>query len=158
MSKRTMDTLPDTTPVRFTVKNLVAEEMKLEIGPGMITLGDLRCAITRRWDLPLELQRMVCSGRRYDRDYSNETPLTQVLRGTSQEDGHERIIFLQWMRGDDYVAVYRGGLIEKSELAATKRRIESQGQAFEAVTMRAWIVIFRRMKEVLQPDRSEEAD
>ena len=88
--------------IRFTLKDLSAREIFLEVGEGMNTLGDVRHHLLTEWSIPMESQQLVCAGRTYTADdYDDTTPLTRVLSGTSQGHMQERILWVCWICDKD---------------------------------------------------------
>ena len=130
--------------MRFVVKNLAAEELVLVTGPDMMTLGDIRRATRVRWHLPNHLQRLICSGREYVH-HPDSHSIADVLRGTVEGPNQERIIWLVWMREQDYACVGRGGLFLEDQLPQKRRLMEERGDVpFEYVTLRAFVALDSR--------------
>ena len=130
--------------MRFTLKNLAAEETYLSVSNHLQTLGDLRRFVTRTFNVPMELQRYVCSGRTTDRHEPDSLALTHMLRGTEEGPNQERIIWLLWMRDDDYYPIYQGRIILRTELDQKRELAMSRNQRFEYITLAAWVILFRR--------------
>ncbi len=107
---------------RFTLKNLAAEEFSYEIGPDMNILGHLRKRIHAIFGIPFHLQRYVVSGRSY-RHHDDDIPLTTMLKDTVEGESQERIIWLIWMRQNDYILPRRGGMFLESEHDAKREAI-----------------------------------
>jgi len=117
----------------FIVKNLAAEELHLNTG-SVRSLGDLRLEVRVRWNLPFHEQRMVCAGRSSD-GRSDSYPMSCLLRGT--ENHEERIVWLLWMRDEDYCLLDGGCLFMRNMFAAKRLWCEERGVPFDPVTLRS---------------------
>ena len=62
----------------FLVKNLQAEELRLQISPSLGDLGELQECCCRECNVPLHLAQFVCSGHTHGVDRDTER-LTNVL-------------------------------------------------------------------------------
>lgn len=132
-----------TMTLHFTVKNLAAEELRLHTSESMVTLSDLRRAVEEHWGLPAELQRFVCSGRNYWR-HDGATPLSSVLDGTSDGPDRERLIWLMWMRKEDYTCAPDGGMFLQSEYEAKQALYQTRNKPFHPVTLGRFLALHTR--------------
>ena len=136
----------------FILKNLVAEETELVVGPGMSTLGDLRSHVSRHHSVPERLQRMVVGGRTYDYHYTNDFPILRMLPSEPHE--YKPIVWLMRARDDDLVAVYTGGIFLESDRATKEALARRRNRPFETITVRAYRTMFNRFRG-LHPEMSD---
>ena len=132
----------------FVVKNLAAEETHMTIEQGMRTLGDLREYIEEYMDLPISMQHLVSDGKSLD-TWPHETLIQGCLPQTTE---FAPIVWLLWMRDNDYISIYRGGLFLESEADQKFERHRQHdtgrpcppGREFHAIRIREYKTISRR--------------
>ena len=88
----------------FVVKNLRAEELRLQISPSLGDLGELRERCCREWNVSQHLAHFTCSGCIYGVD-RNAVRLTEVLAGAREGPSQERLVLLLWVGADNYLLV-----------------------------------------------------
>ena len=134
----------------FTVKNLVADELRLTIGEErygikLLTLGDLREVVLREFDVPVYLQNFIHGGSQYGIHNSDDIKLETILGGSSWErfehPEYEVYVWLLWMRGYDYYNIRDRNLIMRDNLTRKQEEAQRQGRPFEAVTLDGYLSI-----------------
>ena len=85
----------------FLVKNLRAEELRLQISPSLGDLGELQECCCRECNVPLHLAQFVCSGHTHGVDRDTER-LTNVLACVREGLNQEHLVWLLWVGADDY--------------------------------------------------------
>lgn len=93
--------------MKFTVRNLAAEERVYVVSEGMETLGQLRAALERDFGMPRRTVVLCCAGRRYTEDgYGDEYLLEEVVGrltdGVVGGEHWERVVHLCWHGRKDY--------------------------------------------------------
>ena len=144
--------------LRFVAKTLAAEETELVTGEGMMSLGDLREVVRMRLLVPEYLQRCSVSGRSYGPSAADDMPLAELLRGLRGGVDQERHVWLLWMRDNDCIAVFGGGMFLENELERKRARMQALQPRveFEYLTLRAHKFVARRAVQLHEECTSQE--
>ena len=122
---------------QFILKNCAAEETTLIILEGMRTLSDLRTYVRRQKQVPIPLQQYIVRGRDYQPQHDGSIPIASMLPETTC--GYTPIVWLMWLRDDDYYDLDRGWLFHHDNYARKQELAQRRGWNFEPITLRSYI-------------------
>ena len=122
---------------QFILKDCAAEETPLIILEGMRTLGDLRTFVQRKRRVPVPLQQIVVRGRDYNPQHDGSTTIASMLPAATC--GYTPIVWLLWLRDDDYYDLDRGWLFHRDDYPSKRELAQRRGWNFRPITLRGYI-------------------
>ena len=120
---------------------MAARETRLSVSRDLQTIGDLRTYVSSTHLLPIHMVRLIRHGRAYNMTEQDSTLLAEILDRTS-DTSRDQIIWLIWLRDDDYYSLH-SGMFMRCQYENKRTRTQERGRPFEPITIRDYLTIIR---------------
>ena len=127
--------------IPFVLKDMAARETRLSVSQDLQTIGDLRTYVSSTHLLPIHMVRLIRNGRAYDMPEQDSTLLSGILDRES-DTFSDQIIWLIWLRDDDYYSLH-AGIFMRCQYENKRTRTLERGRPFEPITIRDYLTMIR---------------